>query len=1096
MKYTSICLVMLIMAVCSVHGQTDYPVAGLSVPNIRLVSDSGVDLNGDGYFEHLDVEIEVAVEIAGKYTVCCEVITSDGVLISRLRSVAESEKFWRCRSMIRHFGWGPQCEERSCQPEANVWRFRFSGEEVYKSGIDGKYFLRVSMDGPNEISRITRFETVHSYEHEKFRELSRIVSIEEYPVDVNDDNLFDYLEFKVQIDGSGEPNLPVLALLYADTELETDSACLWMSQDRSEKMVEPAGPDSGGRFPDLGLNRYPVTDDLWDERDPKKIARFSVVDATNRGKHTVIGRFAGSDIRTNGFNGPFILRVMLGNWCGEHDCRKILTEAYDYKDFSGTPLTVDSVSEPTVDIDKNELRDVLRIKLDVTPQIGGEFLFYGWLEDSTGTALAFSKVRYRSATRYPAEVNIDFSGDDIAVSGVDGPYRVRLLVKGTGERKDVWWFDYFHQTAAYKSTDFESALLALTGGMFHSAEPMPKPHSVLSYVAVLTGSIKGQATASADLCDSAGNIIQAGAEGSTIVRPGAGNPLRIDFSGGLIATSGSDGPYWVRNLRVVHEADRSRPLTVDTAYRIDGYKHSDFVCYKRARIDAVSDWGVDTDGDGRYDSLAIQLNLTCCREGEYSFSAHLRTYSLCSIAGHSSCQLELGMNACTLWVDGGLIGKSGEDGPYIVSVVMSCDSALLGTTSVTTSAYSHTEFEGVPMKSNAIRLERVARSGEGATEAGSSEEQVVTVSVAGEPKVETELGGGVHAEVSVQVIGGGKFNVYGRLVGSSGRVLALSQAECNLRKVGFNRISLSFDDEDILRHKEDGSYRLKDLVFERTDGAGTFMKRLDYPPSVFQTPLVRVEGDFVGQSAVWSEPDGKFLVRFSAVGDEPGKMTATADLFDASGVLLAEGTCTVGVLRPGYPSGFFLKFDGERARKESLRGPYFVRNLRLTHSADPEWQVVFDEVCSIDANGPSAGTAGKRRSVSISLEPGVGASSAPSAAMSAVSDRGSDVDGDGLFDSLVVGVTVMVKDAGDYRIHAVLVLDSAGIYPVIDTVSLTPGEHLVELAYASSAISRWHLDGPYRVNVVVFQGPYPLDNTHYWTAAYKHTEFEKSEKLK
>jgi hypothetical protein len=116
--------------------------------------------------------------------------------------------------------------------------------------------------------------------------------------------------------------------------------------------------------------------------------------------------------------------------------------------------------------------------------------------------------------------------------------------------------------------------------------------------------------------------------------------------------------------------------------------------------------------------------------------------------------------------------------------------------------------------------------------------------------------------------------------------------------------------------------------------------------------------------------------------------------------------------------------------------------------------------------------------------------------MSAVSDRGSDVDGDGLFDSLVVGVTVMVKDAGDYRIHAVLVLDSAGIYPVIDTVSLTPGEHLVELAYASSAISRWHLDGPYRVNVVVFQGPYPLDNTHYWTAAYKHTEFEKSEKLK
>ncbi len=109
------------------------------------------------------------------------------------------------------------------------------------------------------------------------------------------------------------------------------------------------------------------------------------------------------------------------------------------------------------------------------------------------------------------------------------------------------------------------------------------------------------------------------------------------------------------------------------------------------------------------------------------------------------------------------------------------------------------------------------------------------------------------------------------------------------------------------------------------------------------------------------------------------------------------------------------------------------------------------------------------------------------------SDYGLDGDGDTLYDFLVVDVTLNVDEAGLYEIWGDL-YDSTGMIYITDVgdfFDLDPGLQTVELQFLGYDIYDAGIDGPYTVELMLFDYDMNLlDTDTHVTSAYLHTEFD------
>lgn len=123
---------------------------------------------------------------------------------------------------------------------------------------------------------------------------------------------------------------------------------------------------------------------------------------------------------------------------------------------------------------------------------------------------------------------------------------------------------------------------------------------------------------------------------------------------------------------------------------------------------------------------------------------------------------------------------------------------------------------------------------------------------------------------------------------------------------------------------------------------------------------------------------------------------------------------------------------------------------------------------------------------------------APSAAAfsGTFSDRGSDADGDGRYDELVVDVGVDVDVAAEYRVFGTLTDGSgATIEQVAVAEQLQPGSQTVSLPFDGARLFDLRLDGPYVLDDLVIEDAATLTGLArgpaYTTAAYSHDAFER-----
>jgi pimeloyl-ACP methyl ester carboxylesterase len=218
-------------------------------------------------------------------------------------------------------------------------------------------------------------------------------------------------------------------------------------------------------------------------------------------------------------------------------------------------------------------------------------------------------------------------------------------------------------------------------------------------------SLAGDYEVSGVLQDASGNtIVQAGfstlLEGSGEL--GVGQQfVSLDFDGGLIYQHGVDGPYFLKHVVVYDQND----VSIQTDYVQDAYTTSAYA-YTNFQRDVIvltgnnSDVGVDTDGDGFFDYLNVNLEFDVLIPGPYNVNARLVDSDGGEIVWASTdVYLSGGAQVIQLQFDGTKIGEHSVDGPYVVRdltifITTGGTSAIFDNVHVT-SAYHFWEFEGV-----------------------------------------------------------------------------------------------------------------------------------------------------------------------------------------------------------------------------------------------------------------------------------------------------------------------------------------------------------------------------------------------------------------
>jgi pimeloyl-ACP methyl ester carboxylesterase len=176
---------------------------------------------------------------------------------------------------------------------------------------------------------------------------------------------------------------------------------------------------------------------------------------------------------------------------------------------------------------------------------------------------------------------------------------------------------------------------------------------------------------------------------------------------------------------------------------------------------AISDRGVDADGDGRFDQLVVEVGV------EVDVAAAYRLFgTLSDGAGTAIEQLRVeqhllpGPQTVSLAFDGARLFALGHDGPYLLDDLVIEDAATLTTLArspaYTTAAYAHTDFQRPPLLltgtasdhgAHTLHMERLPY-----------EELVVEVEVDTAVAVEAEATANLHAQDGALVAPGRTFS--------------------------------------------------------------------------------------------------------------------------------------------------------------------------------------------------------------------------------------------------------------------------------------------------------------------------------------------------
>jgi len=432
--------------------------------------------------------------------------------------------------------------------------------------------------------------------------------------------------------------------------------------------------------------------------------------------------------------------------------------------------------------------------------------------------------------------------------------------------------------------------------------------------------------------------------------------LVFEFDGVAIREHGVDGPYTV-NLTVGDEEGTTLDMA---AYATNAYGSTDFEMSVAGFTGGYADSGTDTDADGIYDYLTISVNVNVTEAGTYTVEGWLYDGNGEDIAYASdSRSLGVGVQSMELNFSGTAIANNRVNGPYTLKYLKLTDSDGKQVDFVgeahNTSAYSYTEF----------------RKDKGGAKFGNSYNDYSS---------DTNLDGiydYLVIGVGVNVTDAGNYTLTGILYDSNGVDISTVSAESALSN-GSRTMLLNFDGDDVYNNAVDGPYVLKYLVLQNNNGT-----QADYIEEAHNTaaynhtdfasqPLLSLTGNYSDQGL---DTNNNSLYDHLIIGvgvqvASDGNVILSARLVDSNENEI-QWASNASYLYANQSSVMELKFNGTEINSNQVDGPYYLKDLYVYHTGDPDKSIYLTDAyttsahnyadfesggeCELEGDGPPCG---------------------------------------------------------------------------------------------------------------------------------------------
>ena len=418
--------------------------------------------------------------------------------------------------------------------------------------------------------------------------------------------------------------------------------------------------------------------------------------APSAGIYPVELEFSGQQILESAEDGPYTLSARVFSFGGGNFEVTATSPAYEHTEFGELDATLTSLREEAIDTDADTLFDILQVDAVVSVNVAGQYVLKATLLGATKTIenIVSSVTLVKGTTALP----LQFSGIAIHRAENNGPYKIAVSLSND---EDETINTVTLQSRGYHYDEFE-AIIDLLGTM--QSEGVDINNNGLFEQLRITVPIEvrrvGEYILDAALTDESGD--KSSHYSSNVQLNASTSELSFVFEGGLIKDLQMNGPYTLSfNLKELSgDIDISDSIVVSQPtphYSFDDFESAD----EKSDITLTgnnSDMGVDTDNNGLYNQLLVNLGIDITVGGSYSWSATLVdvNYNQLELASGSTV-FQRGANFLSMPFNGQLIGENGVAGPYLVTnlAIFSDNGAnLVVIEAIPTHAYQANQFEG------------------------------------------------------------------------------------------------------------------------------------------------------------------------------------------------------------------------------------------------------------------------------------------------------------------------------------------------------------------------------------------------------------------
>jgi hypothetical protein len=579
---------------------------------------------------------------------------------------------------------------------------------------------------------------------------------------------------------------------------------------------------------------------------------------------------------------------------------------------AGTGSFTGYASDMGYDANSNGLFEHLQVDVEINVTEAGRFGFVSFLTDSTGNLITMGSLDPSLSRDAPLtsvalalgtqNVSLYFNGDAIRASIINGPYNINI---GLTDENGVLVASTTHVTKLYNYSAFEGLLFEMSSITDLGVDTDAQPGYNLLRVAIEFNTLAaGNAVVQGQLF--AGDTFIADIIQSVPLSPGR-QTVNMDFPGEAIAANGLNGPYTA--YLTVSDGNYLDSLV----YITPAYLSASFQLPIAFFTGDISDTGVDTNGNGLYESLMVSVEAVTLVPGTYTVSSILQdSNGIFIAAGETSIDLSKVPTSVSMSFDGKAIYHSSVDGPYQVLLAISDSEGndIAGLKSVT-STFTYSSFE---------------------------HPEAVFTGLFSDNGIDSDGDGfynWLNINIGTQVVESGLYVFKGSLTDENGNFIAAATVEQFLN-AGSNTLDLEFDGRTINLHGVNGSYKLIGLVLSRADG--TILdyvldayKTNEYEYAQFQPSDLLLTGVFqdYGQDNDGNGLLNELVVNMEVVIAQSDYYYFNARLVDAYGEEIIWASQSQ-YLTPGKHL-ISLIFDGRYIYGNQSDGPYEVMDLSIYH---------------------------------------------------------------------------------------------------------------------------------------------------------------------